>query len=203
MWSMGLASVRVWVDDKPQRERGCAVSDSVSAEIARLTEKRIYARFVQRVNFLAVFGGVVCALVATVPVCAQEAKTAGPQTRNAAAVSPSDSSTTRPSHEVTFTAFVQEIGLDDLAAPRRQSRQKQTRVDWKKLNQTSIGLTDDEWASAYSILLDGSEKVGAWSDEMQERAGLEGWAIHEAIAQRGYGTNGAVRCAQRWGEFHC
>jgi hypothetical protein len=128
--------------------------------------------FFKRVNDLAVFGGVVCALVATVPVRAQEAKTAGPQTRNAAAVSPSDSSITRPSHEVTFTAFVREIGLDDLAARKEAiTGEKQARVDWKRLNQASIGLTDGEWATAYSILLDGSDKVGAWSDEMQDALG--------------------------------
>ncbi|HEY1499948.1 MAG TPA: hypothetical protein VGF88_10240 [Acidobacteriaceae bacterium] len=128
--------------------------------------------FFKRVQDFAVFGGVVCALVATEPVRAQEAMTAVPQTRNAVAVSPSDSLTARPSHEATFTAFVQEIGLDDLAARKETiTGEKQARVDWSRLNHASIGLTDDEWATAYSILLDGSEKVAAWSDEMQDSLG--------------------------------
>ncbi|HEX4309178.1 MAG TPA: hypothetical protein VHZ25_04070 [Acidobacteriaceae bacterium] len=128
--------------------------------------------FLQRVHGIAVFGGVVCALAANVPVGAQEAMTAVPQIRNAAAVSPSDSSKAWPSHEATFTAFVQEIGGDDLAARKETiTGEKQGRVDWARLNHVSIGLTDEEWASAYAILLEGSDQLGAWSDRMQESLG--------------------------------
>jgi hypothetical protein len=128
--------------------------------------------FFKSVRGIAVFVGVVCALVVNVPVRAQEAMTAVPQTRNAAAVSSSDSSTAWPSHEATFTAFVQEIGLDDLAARKEAiTGEKQARVDSTRFNHVSIGLTDEEWAGAYAILLEGSDELGAWSDQMQEALG--------------------------------
>jgi hypothetical protein len=116
-----------------------------------------------------VFCGVVCALVATVPVRAQDAMTAAPQNRSA------DASTgpgpLMPSHAETFAAFVQEIGLDDLAARKEAMGEMQSRVDWDAMNHGLIGLTDDQWKTAYSILLEGSQQVANWGDEMQEALG--------------------------------
>jgi hypothetical protein len=78
----------------------------------------------------------------------------------------------RPSHAETFAAFMQEIGFDDLAARKEAiTGEAQPRADWKRMNHTSIGLTDDQWATAQSILLDGSQRVADWGDQMHEALG--------------------------------
>lgn len=128
--------------------------------------------FFGRVHFLVVLGGVGCALVATMPVCAQDAMTAAPQNRGAAASASAGSLAPRPSHAETFAAFMQEIGLDDLAAHKEAiTGDTQSRVDWKAMNHASIGLTDEQWTTAYAILLDGSQQVANWGDEMQDALG--------------------------------
>jgi hypothetical protein len=79
---------------------------------------------------------------------------------------------TRPSRVDTFAAFVREIGADDLAARKEAiTGQAQPRVDWKTVSRGSIGLTEEEWSRAYAILLDGSERVAEWGDEMQDSLG--------------------------------
>jgi hypothetical protein len=128
--------------------------------------------FFVRVHFLAVFGGVVCILGTTAQVRAQEATTAEPNRSEAVLSMNVGSFASRPSHVDTFAAFVREIGADDLAARKEEiTGEKQSRVDWKAVNRTFIGLTDDEWQSTYSILLDGSQRVANWGDEMQESLG--------------------------------
>ena len=128
--------------------------------------------FFGRVYFLVVLGGAGCALVATTPVHAQDAMTAAPQNRGAAASPGTERPMLRPSHAETFAAFMQEIGLDDLAARKVAiTGEAQSRVDWTALNQASIGLTDEQWTTAYSILLDGSQQVANWGDEMQAALG--------------------------------
>jgi len=125
-----------------------------------------------RIGWLVVLGGVGCALVASVPAGAQESA-AAEQSRSAAA--PSEVSIPvlhRVTHADTFGTFMQEIGADDLAARKEAiTGEKQQRVDWKAVNHVFIGLTDEEWAIAYSILLDGSQKVANWGDAMQEALG--------------------------------
>jgi hypothetical protein len=130
-------------------------------------------RFLVRVYFLAVFGGVICILGTTARVHAQDTTTTAERSRSEAVLSTNVGSfASRPTHVDTFAAFVREIGADDLAARKEEiTGEKHSRVDWKTVNRTFIGLTDDEWNSTYSILLDGSQKVGDWGDEMQESLG--------------------------------
>ncbi len=72
----------------------------------------------------------------------------------------------------TFAAFIQEIGFDNLQARKEAATgERQFRVDWLKVNHQSIGLSDDEWNKAYAILLDGSERIDTWSDQMHEALG--------------------------------
>jgi hypothetical protein len=128
--------------------------------------------FFVRVYFLAVFGGVVCTLGATAQVQAQDTTTAERNRSEAVLSTNAGSFGSKPSHVDTFAAFVREIGADDLAARKEAiTGEKQSRVDWKTVNRASIGLTDDEWNSTYSILLDGSQRVADWGDEMQESLG--------------------------------
>jgi hypothetical protein len=84
----------------------------------------------------------------------------------------------RPGHADTFAALIQEIGFDDLLAHKEAAGEKEFRVDWKKVNRLSIGLTDDEWRLAYSILLDGSARIDAWSDQMHDALGWSGGRFH-------------------------
>ena len=122
-------------------------------------------------NYCLVFvlGEVVCTLGTA--ACAQQAAPPAQQTQNASAL-PDAASPHRPTHVDTFAAFIQEIGQDDLAARKEAiTGEKQARVDWKTVNRVSVGLTDEEWAIAWSILLDGSQKVANWSDQMQDAMG--------------------------------
>jgi len=130
-------------------------------------------RFFVRVYFLAVFGGVVCILGATAPAFAQNAVAAPQLNRSEAVLSTSVGSfASRPSHVDTFAAFVREIGADDLAARKEAiTGEKYSRVDWKTVNRTFIGLTDEDWQSTYSILLDSSQRVANWGDDMQASLG--------------------------------
>jgi hypothetical protein len=130
-------------------------------------------RFFVRVYFLAVFGGVVCILGTTGRAQGQDTTTIAEQNRSEAVLSTNVGSfASRPSHVDTFAAFVREIGADDLAARKEAiTGEKYARVDWKTMNRTFIGLTDDEWNSTYSILLEGSQRVANWGDEMQESLG--------------------------------
>ncbi len=67
---------------------------------------------------------------------------------------------------------MQEIGRDDLAARKEAiTGEPQARLDWKTLNHVSIGLTDEDWAIARNILLDGSQRMANWGDEMQDALG--------------------------------
>jgi len=85
----------------------------------------------------------------------------------------------------TFAAFLREIGASDLAARREAiTGHKQPRVDWALVNRTSIGLSDDEWKTAYAILLEGSRRVAEWSDEMQEALGWQKGRFQADPAQR-------------------
>jgi hypothetical protein len=121
----------------------------------------------RRACFLAVFGGVVCTLAA-VAAGAQNL----PAEQQAALPANSGSYFARPTHADLFAAFIEEIGLDDLAMRKEAiTGQKQPRVDWKMLNHASIGLGDEEWAIAYAILLDGSQRMDNWGDAMQDALG--------------------------------
>lgn len=116
---------------------------------------------------LAVFGVVGCTLVASAR--AQDATTG----RSAVALStnPTAGGVTL-SRADTFAAFIQEIGFDDLAARKEAiTGEKQFRVDWKTVNHRAIGLSDDEWSTAYRILLEGSQRVANWGDQMQDALG--------------------------------
>ena len=67
---------------------------------------------------------------------------------------------------------MREIGLDDLAARKEAiTGEPQSRLDWKTINHVSIGLTDEDWAIARNILLDGSQRMANWGDEMQDALG--------------------------------
>ena len=123
-------------------------------------------------RLLAVPAGVICALVMSAPLRAQNASPAG-QTQVALAAS-SVVPIQRPGHADTFAALIQEIGFDDLQARKEAAGEKEFRVDWRKGNRLSIGLSDDEWRIAYSILLDGSARIDAWSDQMHDTLGWSG-----------------------------
>jgi hypothetical protein len=130
--------------------------------------------FFGRVLFHAVlFGEVVCILGATAPAGAQDAVATAQVNRSEAVLSTSVRPFgSRTSHVETFAAFLREIGADDLAARKEAiTGEKQARVDWTAVNQASIGLTDEEWKTAYSILLDGSQRVANWGDAMQDSLG--------------------------------
>jgi hypothetical protein len=129
--------------------------------------------FSVRVCFLAVFGGVVSILGATAPAFAQNSVADSQPNRSEAVLSTNVGSVgSRPSHVDTFAAFVREIGADDLTARKEAiTGEKHSRVDWKTVNRTLIGLTDEEWQSTYSILLDSSQQVANWGDDMQASLG--------------------------------
>ncbi len=62
--------------------------------------------------------------------------------------------------------------MDDLSARREAiTGQRQPRMDWNTLNRASIGLSDEEWQSAYAILLDASQQVANWGDDLQDVLG--------------------------------
>ena len=85
------------------------------------------------------------------------------------AVGPSMAGT---SHVETFAAFLREIGASELTAREEAiTGRKQPQVDWTMANRTTIGLTDDEWQTAHAILIEGSQRVAEWSDEMQDALG--------------------------------
>jgi hypothetical protein len=116
-----------------------------------------------------VLGEVVCTLGTA--ACAQQAAAPAQPGQSASALLTATSSH-RLTHADTFAAFMQEIGQDDLAARKEAiTGEKQSRVDWKTVNRVSVGLTDEEWAIAWSILLDGSQKVDNWGDQMQDALG--------------------------------
>lgn len=131
--------------------------------------------FFERVRFIVVlFGGVVCTLGPGAPAWAQNAPvTASQASRSEAVLSTSvGSSLAGTSHVDTFAAFLREIGADDLTARKEAiTGRKQPRVDWAAVNRTSVGLTDDQWQAAYAILLDGSQRIADWGDQMQDALG--------------------------------
>ena len=125
----------------------------------------------RRAGFLAVFGGVVCTLAA-VAAGAQNAPAVQQDRSQEVLPANTGSFFTTPSHAEMFGAFMQEIGLDDLAMRKEAITGEQVaRVDWTMLNRTSIGLSGEDWAVAYSILLDGSQRMANWGDAMQAALG--------------------------------
>lgn len=129
-------------------------------------------KFTRSSLLFVVLGGVVCTLGAWAPVCAQDVTAAQPD-HSAVALSASSTPFLHlPSHAEAFAAFMQEVGFDDLAARKEAiTGEAQPRVDWKTMNQKSIGLTGDQWATARFILLEGSQRVADWGDEMHEALG--------------------------------
>ena len=129
--------------------------------------------FFRRLQALVVLGGIGCTLAAAASARAQDATQTVHLNRSEAVLSTTVGSfVNRPSHVETFAAFVREIGADDLYARKEAiTGEKQPRVDWKTLNHALIGLTDEEWSTAYTILLDGSQRVADWGDQMQEALG--------------------------------
>ncbi len=98
------------------------------------------------------------------------------------AVGPSTAGT---SNVEMFAAFLREIGASELAAREETiTGRKQPRVDWSLVNRTTIGLTDDEWKTAHTILIDGSQRVAEWSDEMQDALGWRDGRFEADPAQR-------------------
>ena len=124
----------------------------------------------RRACFLAVSGAVACTLAA---VAAGAQNTPAQQNRTQALLpANTGSSFTTPTHAQMFAAFMREIGLDDLAMRKEAiTGERQPRVDWTLLNHTSIGLSGEDWAVAYSILLDGSQRMANWGDAMQAALG--------------------------------
>jgi hypothetical protein len=89
------------------------------------------------------------------------------------------------SHVETFAAFLREIGASELAAREEAiTGRKQPQVDWTMANRTMIGLTDDEWQTAHAILIEGSQRVAEWSDEMQDALGWREGRFQADPAQR-------------------
>jgi hypothetical protein len=130
--------------------------------------------FFERVRLIAVlFGGVVCIPGAAVPARGQDAATAAQVNRSEAVLSTRVGSLLAGGREEdTFAAFLREIGADDLAACKEAiTGQKQLRVDWVTVNHASIGLSEKEWNTAYAILVDGSQRISDWSDEVQDALG--------------------------------
>ncbi|MGB9029553.1 MAG: hypothetical protein WCC27_05485 [Acidobacteriaceae bacterium] len=131
-------------------------------------------RFLERLYRIAVLGGVGCTLVAGPSARAQDAATVQQSLLEAASSTsvPAASGVYGLNHPDTFAAFIQEIGFDDLAARKEAiTGEKQFRVDWIAVNHNMIGLSDDEWTTAYAVLLDGSLRLGDWGDQMQEALG--------------------------------
>jgi hypothetical protein len=131
-------------------------------------------RFFERLYRIAVLGGVGCTLVAGPSARAQDAATVQQSLLDAVSSTsvPATSGAFGLNHPDTFAAFIQEIGFDDLAARKEAiTGEKQFRVDWIAVNHNMIGLSDDEWATAYAVLLDGSLRLGDWGDQMQEALG--------------------------------
>lgn len=141
-------------------------------------------RFLGRLSFSAVLGGVVCTLGATAPAGAQN--TNAQLNRSEVVLSTGTGSpVAKSNHLETFAAFEREIGADDLAARKEAiTGRPQSRVDWKTLNHTSIGLKDEEWNATYSILLDGSQRVANWGDAMQEALGWQDGRFEADPSQR-------------------
>jgi len=78
----------------------------------------------------------------------------------------------QPAHLRAFAVFMQEVGLDDLAARKEAiTGESQFRIDWRSVNRVSIGLNDEDWAVAWAILLDGNQKMADWGDQMQDAMG--------------------------------
>ena len=117
---------------------------------------------------------VVGALVGASSVLAQDASAAGLIHSQVALSASTVTPMQRPGHGDVFAALIQEIGFDDLQARKQAAGAKEFRVDWRKVNRLSIGLSDDEWRIAYSVLLDGSARIDAWSDQMHETLGWNG-----------------------------
>jgi Arc/MetJ family transcription regulator len=84
-----------------------------------------------------------------------------------------------------FAAFLREIGASDLTARQEAiTGRSQSHVDWTMVNRTTIGLTDAEWTTAYATLLDGSQRVAEWTDEMQDALGWREGRFQADPAQR-------------------
>ena len=127
-------------------------------------------RRLRRSCFFALLAGLGCVLVATAPLRAQE-PSAPPQSEMALSTV-SGASLLAPARAETFAALIQEIGFDDLQARKEAATgEPQFRVDWRKVNRQSIGLTEDQWNTAYAILLEGSDRIDASSDQMHEALG--------------------------------
>ena len=143
--------------------------------------------FFRRVLLFAVLPGeVVCILGAAAPACGQNLTAPAQVNRSAAVMSsgvgPSMAGT---SHVETFAAFLREIGATELTAREEAiTGRNQSRVDWTMVNRTTIGLTDEEWKTTYVILLDGSQRVAEWSDEMQDALGWREGRFQADPAQR-------------------
>jgi len=125
-------------------------------------------RFFEHLYRIAVLGGVGCTLVAGPSARAQDAATVQQSLLESASSTsvPAVSGAYGLNHPDTFAAFIQEIGFDDLASRKEAiTGDKQFRVDWNAVNHNMIGLSDDQWATAYAVLLDGSQRVVASSGE--------------------------------------
>lgn len=127
--------------------------------------------FLRNYCLVVVLGEVVCILGAQSIACAQQPGPAK-QSPDTALSAASSALPHPPTHAEAFAAFMQEVGQDDLAARKEAiTGEKQPRVDWTTVNHVSIGLTDEEWAIAWSILLDGNQKVADWGDEIEDALG--------------------------------
>jgi hypothetical protein len=143
--------------------------------------------FFRRVLLFAAFSGeVVCILGAAAPVYAQNSTAPAQLNRSAAVMSSGvGPSMVGISHVETFAAFQREIGASELTAREEAiTGRNQPRVDWTMVNRTTIGLTDEEWKTAYGILLEGSQRVAEWSDEMQDALGWREGRFQADPAQR-------------------
>ncbi len=130
--------------------------------------------FTALTKLLLVPAVVVGALVGASSVLAQDLRTVGLTQSQVALPASTVTPIQRPGHGDVFAALIQEIGFDDLLARKEAAGAKEFRVDWRKVNHLSIGLSDDEWRIAYAILLDGSTRIDAWSDQMHETLGWSG-----------------------------
>ncbi|HVT98176.1 MAG TPA: hypothetical protein VHE33_11775, partial [Acidobacteriaceae bacterium] len=84
-----------------------------------------------------------------------------------------------------FAAFLREIGAGELAASQDTiTGRQQPRVNWTMVNRTTIGLSDGEWKTAYGILIDGSQQVSEWSDQMQDALGWRNGRFEADAAQQ-------------------
>jgi hypothetical protein len=142
--------------------------------------------FLHRLLCCAVlFGEVVCILGAT-PAPAQNVPAPAPPHPSEAVMSSGVGPFMAGTSQLEmFAAFLREIGAGDLAASQETiTGRQQPCVNWTMVNRTTIGLSDGEWKTAYAILLDGSQQVSEWSDQMQDALGWRNGRFEADAAQR-------------------